>query len=250
MFPLSDTLLLLLDEHFHDLVLWAAFLSQQCTFLLKNHTVSTSSNQLSSLPFSSSPNNWLFSWYASNNILKRSLNCFICSFTAIMFLLRNSKSSTVLYFLVNLPLIFLLVSLRVSFMYSKPFSVRFLDLVALPPLPCWNDVFPCALFKSLWAQTVNRQTWCLSDLGLIFTILILIDHHWLTSCNYIWILLVSIWICKICIKSFSKWHSSHKVKQIPQHYILLLCYCTIGIWLNMLYLADHLMNLSITINNR
>ena len=91
MLPLSDTLLLLLDEHFDDLTLWAASLSQQCTFLLKEHTwVSTSSNQLSSLPLSSSPNNWLYSWCASNNILKRSLNCFISSSTAILFWLENS----------------------------------------------------------------------------------------------------------------------------------------------------------------
>ena len=77
MLPLSDTLLLL-DEHFHDLALWAAFLSQQCTFLLKEHTwMWTSSNQLSPLPLSSSPNNWLYSWCTSNNILKMSLNCFI-----------------------------------------------------------------------------------------------------------------------------------------------------------------------------
>ena len=85
---------------------------------------------------SSSPNNWLYSWCASNNILKRSLDCFISSSTAIMFLLKNSKSSMVLYFLINLLLIFLLHSLRVSFSYARPFTVRFLDLVALSSLPC------------------------------------------------------------------------------------------------------------------
>ena len=36
--PLPDTLLLVLDEHFDDLTLWAASLCQQCTFLLKEHT--------------------------------------------------------------------------------------------------------------------------------------------------------------------------------------------------------------------
>ena len=111
-----------------------------------------------------------------------------------------------------------------------------------------NDVFPCTLLNPLWAWTVTRHT-SLSDLGQIFTMLIFIDHHWLTSCNPIWIPLVSIWLSKICIQSFSKWHSSHKVNHILQLYILLLCYCTIGIWVNMLYLTDHLMNLSITINN-
>ena len=142
MLPLSDTLLLLLDEHFDDLALWAASLSQQCPFILKEHTwVSASSNQSSSLSLSSSPNNWLYSWCASNNIMKRSLNCFISSSTAITFLLENSKSSMVLYFLINLPLIFLLLSLRVSFLYAKPFSVRFLDVVALPPLPCGMTSF-------------------------------------------------------------------------------------------------------------
>ena len=43
--------------------------------------------------------------------------------------------SMVLYFHTNLLLI-LLLSLRVSFLYTKAFSVRFIDLVALPKLPC------------------------------------------------------------------------------------------------------------------
>ena len=178
MLPLSDTLLLLLDEHFDDLTLWAASLSQQCTFLSKEHTwVSTSSNQSSSLPLSSSPNNWLYSWCASNNILKRSLNCFISSSTAITFLLENSKSSIVLYFLINLPLIFLLLSLRVSFLYAKPFSVKFLDLVALPILLCWmrsslalcsthceHELSPGTLDVSLILVQVSR---CWSSLTVI-----------------------------------------------------------------------------------
>ena len=111
------------------------------------------------------------------------------------------------------------------------------------------DVFPCTLLNPLWARTVTRHTRCLSDLGPSFTMLILIDHHWPTSCNPIWIPFVSIWLSKICIRSFSKWHSSHKVNQILQLYIPLLCYCTIRIWVNMLYLTGHLMNPSITINN-
>ena len=91
----------------------------------------------SDLFHSPTPNNWLYFWCASNSILKRSLNCFISFSTTIKFLLENSKSPMVLYFLINLPLIFFLLSLRVSFFYAKPFSVRFLDLVALPLLPCW-----------------------------------------------------------------------------------------------------------------
>ena len=69
----------------------------------------------------------------------------------------------------------------------------------------WNDNFSCTLFSSLWAWTVTRHTRCLSDRGPISVMLILIDNHWLTSCNPIWILLVYIWVSEICIQS--KWHS-------------------------------------------
>ena len=62
----SRTLLLLLDKHFDDLALCTPSLSQQCTFLLKKHTlVLTLSNQSLSLPLSSSPNNWLYYWCVS-----------------------------------------------------------------------------------------------------------------------------------------------------------------------------------------
>ena len=145
-------------------------------------------------------------------------------------------------------LIFLLLSLWVSFLYAKPFSMRFLDLAALP-LTMLNDAFPCTLLNTLWVQTITRHTRCLCDLGPMFMMLIPMDHQWLTSCNPIWIPLVSIWLSKICIQYCFKQHSSCKVYQILQLYILLLFYYTIGIWVNMLYLTNHLMNLSITINN-
>ena len=133
--PLSDALLLLLNKHCDDLALWAASLSQQCTSLLKEHTcVSISSNQSSSLPLSSSLNNWFYSWCASNNILKRSLNCFISSSRAVMFLLENNAfNGAVLSYqsAIDLP-----SPLLESLLYAKPFSVRFLDLVPLTSLRC------------------------------------------------------------------------------------------------------------------
>ena len=207
--------------------------------------------QLSSLPLSSSSNNWLYSWCASNNILKTTLNCFIPSSTAIMFLLENSKSSMVLYFLINLLLIFLLLSLSESlFLVCQTLLSEGSRSCCSTSITMSNDAFPCTLFNPLWVRTVIRHTQCLSDLGPSFIMLNLINHPWLTSCNPIWIPFVSIMLPKIYIQSFSKWHSSRKVNQILQLYILILCYCTIGIWVNMLYLMDHLINLSVIINNR
>ena len=49
----------------------------------------------------------------------------------ITFRLDNSRSSIVLYFLVSLPLIFLLLSFNVCNLYAALFSVRFLGLLLL-----------------------------------------------------------------------------------------------------------------------
>ena len=205
--------------------------------------------QSSSLPLSSFPNNWLYSWYTSSIILKRSLNCLISFSIAVMSLLENSKSSMVLCFLINLLLILLLPALRLFFLYVNPFSMRFLDLSALPWLTC-RMTTPLALCSSHCEHELSPGMLDSSLIFIYFPILILIDHNWLKSCNPIWIPIASIWVSKICIQPFSIWHSSHKVHQILQLYIILVCYCTIAIWVNTLYLMDHLMNLSITINNR
>ena len=105
---------------------------------------------------------WLYSWCASNKILKRSL---------------ISSSTMVLCFLINLPLIFLPLSLRFSFLYAKPFSVGFLDLVSLPLLPCQmmsslalcsthceHELSPGTLNVSLILVQVSR---CWSSLTII-----------------------------------------------------------------------------------
>lgn len=151
-----------------------------------------------------------------------------------------------LYFLINLLLTFLLFSSLwepLSCM-SNSFQWGFCYLITIR-----NENFPCTLFNLLWAWKVSRHVKYISHLGAISLMLIFIDHHWLTSCNFICIRLISIWIFKICIKSFSKWHSFHKVNLVFQLYIPLVRYWTIEIWLNTLYLMHHLMNLPININN-
>ena len=49
------------------------------------------------------------------------------------FRLEKSRSSIVLYFLISLPLIFLLLSFKVCNLHAAPFSVRFLGLLLLVP---------------------------------------------------------------------------------------------------------------------
>ena len=163
--PLLDTLLLLLDENFDDLTPWAASLSQQCTFFLKEHTWVSTSNQSSSLLLSST--SWRGHWIASSSLPEQLWSywktvspqwCYtfwsICHWSPSplsegLFLLRQIFLSNVSRF-------------------SCSTSITML-----------NDVFPCTLFNPLWARTVIRHTRCFSDLGPSFTMLILIDHHWL-----------------------------------------------------------------------
>ena len=146
---------------------------------------------------------------------------------------------------------FFLRSLRVSFLYTKHFSVRFLDLVALPSRPC-----------GMITSFALCSTHCEHELspGTLDVFLILVQFPWcwflLTITDWHLVIPFGFFLYISGLQNlypnqvkFSKWHSSHKVNQILQLYILLACYCTIWIWVNMLYLTDNLMNLSISINN-
>ena len=98
-----------------------------------------SSNYSSSSCLSSSCTSPFHSLCTLRTILKRSLNC---SSTMTAFRLEKSRSSIVLYFLINLSLIFLLLSFNVCNLYAAPFSVRFLISYSLshPLQMLWHSV--------------------------------------------------------------------------------------------------------------
>ena len=101
-----------------------------------------------------------------------------------MFLLENkSKSSMLLYFLISLPLIFLLVSLRVSFLYAKLFSVRFVDLVALPLLPCW-------MMSSLALCSTHCEHKLSPDALNVSQILVQVSGYWSSLTIIDWLLVI------------------------------------------------------------
>ena len=73
--------------------------------------------------------------------LKRSLKWRSSSSMMTAFQLEKSRSSIVLYFLISLPLIFLLLSFNVCNLYAAPFSVRFLGLLLLVPSVSYVTAF-------------------------------------------------------------------------------------------------------------
>ena len=167
MLPFSDTLLLLLHEHFDDLTPWAASLSQQCTFLLKEHTWVSTSNKSSSLLLSSFPSNWLYSWCASNNILKRSLNWNISSSTAIMVLIKSILSDHSAIDLPS-PLSEGLFLLRQTLLSDVSRSCCSTSSLALCSTHCEHELSSGTLDVSLILVQVSR---CWSSLTIIDYIL-------------------------------------------------------------------------------
>ena len=96
------------------------------------------------------------------------------------------------YFFINLLLIFLLFSLRLSFLYFKPFLVRFLYLLALSSLPCGMAVF-LALCSTHCEHALSPG---MLDVSLIliqfarcWSLLTIIDWHLVISLGFL--LLVS-----------------------------------------------------------
>ena len=142
--PLLLLLLLLpLEELFDDCFFSDTSLNQACIFLLnENAWASISSNHSSSCCLSSSCSSPLHSSCILSSILKRSLNWRSSSSTMTAFRLEKSRSSIVLYFLISLPLIFLLLSFNVCNLYAAPFSVRFLISYSLshPLQMLWHSV--------------------------------------------------------------------------------------------------------------
>ena len=142
---LDDPLEWLLSDLAHDL--WSTFFHQKFIFLLKaNTSSSTRSNQS---PFSiCSSSLSMAPYYLCSDISSwnMSLSCDISSSTAIMFLLKKKKSSTMIHFLNNKEYIFCLFSFIKEVWYSKPFLVIFLVLWPLPSSsyiivsPCWFNL--------------------------------------------------------------------------------------------------------------
>ena len=109
-----------------------------------------------------------------------------------MNLQETSKSSMVLYFFINLLFIFLFLSLRFSFLYVKPFLVRFLYLLALSSLPCGITAF-LAVCSTHYEHELSPG---MLDVSLIliqfawcWSLLIIIDWHLVISLGFL--LLVS-----------------------------------------------------------
>ena len=118
---------------------------------------------------------------------------------------------------------------RSCFLYAKLFCLWLLMLCCSNLINGRNEKFPCTLFSPLWEWTVTRHVKCLSHLGPFV----------------IYIHLFSIWISKIRIKAFPKWHPFYKINQVLQLYILLIRWCTAGNWMSPLYFIDHVILLEI-----
>ena len=148
---------------------------------------------------------WRCHWIASSS-------------TAIMFLLENSKSSVVLYFLINLPLNSIFSLSESLFLVHQTLLREVSRSCCSTSTTMCNDNFPCTLINPLWAQTVTRHSRCLSDLGPIFLTLTIIDWHLLVSFG----ILLSV---SGSPRSASNLSTSdiHPIRLTK----LLLCYCSI-----------------------
>ena len=91
----------------------------------------------------------IYSSCTLSSILMRSLNWPTSSSTMTAFQLEKSGSSIVLYFLISLPLTFLLLSFNVSNLYAAPFSVRFLGTPILIPSSSYVMTFCLIHFEKV-----------------------------------------------------------------------------------------------------
>ena len=98
----------------------------------------------------------------------------------IRFPVKKSKSSIVAYFVINLPLILLLLSQRISQLHANPFGVGFLVLLFLSSPPGFTPSRAAFWFTYFKTVTFTRLTEC-SSVTICCKLLFINGSHWLIS---------------------------------------------------------------------
>ena len=145
------------------------------------------------------------------------MNWHSSSSTMTAFWLEKSRPSIVLYFLINLPLIFLLLSFNVCHFYAALFSVKFLGLLLLVPFVSYVMAFCSIHFEQVLIPgklLVLRLSGMCSAVGKAFWV-------FSASCSSRFSLNPS--AIEILFTSLTKFFS----------FVYYLCYCFIG------HLSEH-----------
>lgn len=172
----------------------SGFFNQLVIFILNaNAWLSISPNYSSSLNLTSFSKSTLYSLLALISILNISLNWPVSQSIVITFLNENGRYSMVAYFLVNIPLILLLVLhnyTSMSHLYATPFIVRFNYLLLLPSPKSAFTTFLFALQFTHFKQYFHQVNWVFLHDHLfqvvfikLFSLTVFLEHHSDSDCH-------------------------------------------------------------------